>query len=308
LLQLLLATGAVAMIAYGGATVLGGQGLSALDLVANRLERRGLLAGAKALGLETAGPDAALADSDFPFLTPLPRTPMVTLAGKFIAILALTVWLLFVVVVVGLPSLLADAGARVLVLAVGTIVAGVIVFVFGGIASWLFRPRRAKDPETEVLRQFTRPGLSRRAERVFAGRWNDLDTRVFDYTFWNGEAIQLWTCAVLPVETGSSQLEIARRDWLAQMIPRALRRRVELSKNELEQLFQIHVFPEADAPRVINSHMRSYLLDEAPPGQLVIQVRKGRLLYCGPRVSLGERSTLLALAGRLRDTLPRTGA
>jgi hypothetical protein len=307
-LQLLFATGALVMIAISGATIVTHEGLSALDLVASRWKRWELVAAAEALGLEPVGPDASGADQDFPFLRPVPRSPMVTLAGKFVAILALTVWLLFVVVVVGLPSLFADEGSRALVLTGGTVVAGAIVFVFGGISSWLFRPRRPKDPQDEVTRRFARPGVLRRVERVLAGRWNDLDARVFDYSFWSGDVSQLWTCAVLPVETGSPQLEIARRDWLAQMIPLALRRSVDLGDTELERLFRIQAFPETDAPRMINSRVRLHLLEEAPPDRLVIQVRNGHLLYCGPRMPLQDRGTLLGLAGRLRDALPRLGA
>jgi hypothetical protein len=294
-----LITGAAVVLTVGGGLVLLRDWVQ--DRFPSERRRREIADSAAAIGLAPVEAGGAEAYLDFSFVRPVPRSPFATLAARFIAILTLTIWLLFAVAVLGLPFAFPDQQTRLLTFAVGTVVALIIFVPLSGLTSLVRRMREPIEPRAQFLRKSAHPIQLSRISHVYAAGSRATGTATFNFDLDVGSTRQEWTCAVVPTATGTVELEIRRS---ATELMRFGRRATSLNDPELEKSYHLRAFPESALADVVTGAVRAHLLDKAAPETLLIQVHDRHLLYCGPRLTLDGREPVLDAARRFAEALP----
>ena len=261
---------------------------------------------AQLLGLRPVQ-EAATVGRTFPLLGAT-RTPSAGLWHGIRLVLSLCAFIAWLLITL-IYGMIATVGA--LDLPTFALIFGAASVVFLG-AGWMlgdwskwFRSTFGKQEPGTRPGQFAtgalRPGPGR-ISHVFAGRWQDLDVQVFDYTHGEDPATE-WTCALLPLPSPVPDLEVRSVSFGTRLERAFGQRGLSFGDEEFERAFRVLADDDVAARRVLTPSVRALIARDAPGRRFILQLHGKQMLYCGFRTDTQSRGSLLEGAGRLRDSL-----
>jgi hypothetical protein len=155
-------------------------------------------------------------------------------------------------------------------------------------------------------------GDGRGIENVLSGSWQEIETRAFDYWYYeestdsNGHRSRSYyrfDCAIVPIQAACPALSIDHETFLTRLADALSFHDIEFEDETFNKAFNVRANDPKFANDLVDARMMTWLLAHA--GDLAFEVVGNRVLVAGPKIQPTEIVQVIGTAKAFIDQVPK---